>query len=76
MREYTFLMSDSTRTPHVQAKTLRAAWTLTKIWYLYQTLFRRRTLGKLTNTFQTCAEHDFIMSGWKATNDKQIKELK
>lgn len=74
MREYTFLMSDSTRTPHVKAKNLRTAWKLTKIWHRNETLFRNPKLGELTSTYQTCGANDYVMSGWKDTHDKQIKE--
>jgi len=79
MREYTFLLSSSFRTPHIKAKSLREAYGITKIWYFYQKLFGEKGikehLGKLTPIYQYANREDYVMSGWLSSNDKSLKEV-
>lgn len=76
MREYTFLLSDSFRTPHVQARSLREAYRMTKIWYVHETVFRKRKMGKLLTTYQVTKRgvDSSVMSGWLDSKDKSLKE--
>lgn len=70
MREYTFLMSDSFRTPHIFANNLREAWENAKEWHKQEA--KKRKLGELIPTYQSAGEGDYVMSGWRDIRDKAI----
>ena len=79
MREYTFLLSSNFRTPHIKANSLRRAYRMTRIWYLYQKIFGKKgikeRLGKLTPIYQYADPDDYVMSGWVSSNDKSLEEV-
>jgi len=72
MREYTFLLSNSFRSTHVKARTLREAWNKTNQWYTALSMEEKAHGGILTHTYQDCRINDYVLSGWKQSTDKKL----
>jgi hypothetical protein len=63
MKEYTFLLENSFRTPHVKARNIREA-------LQYNRAFRKSMVG----LYQVANDGDMVMSGWKTSNQIRKEE--
>lgn len=76
MNEYKFLGSGSFRSEHVKAKTLRAAYVMTRKWYLNLDSGTRARFGVLRGkTYQWCQDGAYVMSGWLHSRDPKLKDV-
>ena len=74
MNEYTFLGSHSFRSRHVNAKSLREAFTKTRAWYKSLAPDRQKEFGVLRTTYQWGRDGCTALSGWIHSCDKKLKE--
>jgi len=72
MNEYTFLTSQSWRSEHVKARTMREAWRIAKKQHAALSVEERERYGSLIPHYQSAREGDMVMSGWIPSLDKSL----